>query len=171
MKKIIVALLMFTLLFCSCTDVPSSPKLEMTNESGERITEPVDAEIYHKLYQSVDQENIFQYGPYCFFKNSDGNAVVIKYYDHDLKIIERAERYPATHLPSVSDFEQVKEGMDMFEVVELVGLPARSVTFGLVSLDFLTASQDIFFRMSFELSGSSYVVLDISQCEEPQTAQ
>lgn len=200
MKKIMNWLLLIALLLSSCTkDLPDidqdSDGIDVvTNtiiedkiiENSENVTEliteqinvPTELEDFRELLEGVPEEDVLNYKGYGFFKDEAGNSVVIEYQyssDGKTRIVAGGKYYFTVPLPSVSDFEKVKEGMNIFEVVELVGLPVRSTTFGMTSLDFLTASEDIYIRIYFkssEIVGTpSLIVTEVDQREEPKTIE
>ena len=201
MKKIITWLLLIALLLSSCTNdfpeidqdtdgidvttnaTPEDTTVEESENMIEQTTEPIhiptEVAEFEELWQSVPEEDVFNYGGYGFFKDQAGNSVVVEYrYSSDGKnrIVGGGKYYLAAPLPSVSDFERVKEGMDIFEVVELVGLPVRSSTFGMTSLDFLTASENTYIQIYFKtpeifVGTPSLIVTDVVEREEPQTKE
>ena len=76
------------------------------------------------------------------YKNDDNKDVLIQF-TRDTDTVYRIEAYEHTE-PERELFASIIEGMDVFEVVEIVGLPQRSVTSGISSTDFLLENGDVF---------------------------
>ena len=111
---------------CSTTDKISQIKKGMTYEE------------FSALMQDV---SVFEYGMCAFFEYENKNVVVG--FGDDTKVI-RIEVYADVGEVPESAFEAIQPGMTVYEVVQLVGLPFRSTTFGLSTLDFLCENGDVF---------------------------
>ena len=84
----------------------------------------------------------FSYNGCLFYKNDDNKDVVIQF-TRDTDTVYRIEAYEHTE-PERELFASIIEGMDVFDVVEIVGLPQRSATSGITSTDFLLENGDVF---------------------------
>jgi hypothetical protein len=135
--RISIFILVFALLLCSCG----------TNEvKYDKVSIGMTYEEFHSF---MDGKDVFSYGHYAFWTDENGNEIVVRFSNPELKI-DRIEHFPRQGAkPTSEDFEKISVGMDMFDVVERVGKPFRSVTSGLMTLDFLAEDETVY-RVSFD---------------------
>ena len=86
-------------------------------------------------------EKMFGYCGYVFFANENGESVVVEF-SADRKQVARVETFPAVASMSEDGAQKIVPGMSVFDVVAIAGLPCRSATFGISSLDFHGDSAD-----------------------------
>ena len=157
MKRLlaIFCLISCLVLYCSCDYSNKGDPTSSTTYNG--ITTSVTTGIegssayvgmtYDEFVEKHIDISYEQYWQYVFFVNSDGNSAVIKF-SGDGKKIEKIASYAAVS-PKAEDFSSLQTDMTIFDVVEKVGLPFRSVTSGLQTLDF-KASNDEMFRINWK---------------------
>ena len=106
-------------------------------------------------------DSFFVYGYYVFFEYDDFNYVYFsRAPSKSPQILYSYEKKEVVD----EDFEKIKVGMEVQEVVEIVGLPFDSYTSGVSSLAFKTTSGNIYsigFYWSHERTG----VLEVSDSE------
>ena len=78
-------------------------------------------------------ENGFKYLGYIFYTDENGRSAIAQI-DYENNIVKN-QSYNKVKVNEQS-FKKVKNGMNPFDVVKLVGIPFRSVTSGLITLDF-----------------------------------
>ena len=108
--------------------------------------------------QFTENEEIFKFLNYAFYESSNEVAVVAKL-DHDKKEVVEIKEFD-TVIPTAQTFSKIERGMSVYEVVELVGLPTRSVTFGFASTDFET--DDGVWRVQWDTDLSKEIMTVIS---------
>jgi site-specific DNA-adenine methylase len=82
---------------------------------------------------------------YSFFVDSEERGTVVRFdpvYVTDVKTVSIKKA-------SIENQNKIQKGMDVFSVVETVGIPFQSVTSGICSLDFLTEA-DTAFRITWD---------------------
>lgn len=124
MKKFLFFLLITVFILSSCA---GSDVSEDTGDSQFQIGMTRDDVL------SADAE-CFQYLAYLFCKNNEGNNVVCKL-NNDRQLIEKIWEFPSVE-PTREAFSAICKGMTVTDVVKTVGLPFRTATFGLSTLDF-----------------------------------
>ncbi len=151
-KLLIIALVVLSsipLLFSSCS---LADKGQGGHES-ERETNTVEigglqiGMSYDEALAVVESDNTWMFHDYMFTKDTTGTGLAVKFGNdpHVITAIQAVE--PIT--PDAHSFEQIEQGMTVFEVVERVGIPTRSVTFGLCTVDYECPNGDIF-RISWD---------------------
>jgi len=100
---------------------------------------------YEDYLKLMKKESVLELCSYVFIK--DGNNNVVVKFDADSEKVETIRFFTKKSVSS-EDFSTITSGMNMFEVVEKVGLPFRSITFGLTTLDFLAEHNNIY-RIEF----------------------
>ena len=76
----------------------------------------------------------FEYIGYLFYRDTEGQNVVARF-DQDMKRIEEIKMFDPVSIDAQA-FETLRVGMTIYEVVERIGLPTGSYTFGIASLNF-----------------------------------
>lgn len=105
---------------------------------GGQLSVGMDNQAFLEL--ADDQRGFLQDGPYVFFANAGNNYVaLLDYKTGKVKALYSFESV----MPMNEDFSKIKEGDDMFTVVELVGLPI-GFTSGMKGLSFKSRSGKIF---------------------------
>lgn len=125
MKKYIIILLSFviSLNFAGCINT-NTPNEAVTAEQLIGLT----ANEFHELFPEV---NCFQYTYYTFFRNEQNDHCVV-HFNESTFLIDEAKYYNAKTIDkSDRSFNQLTEGMTIYEVVERVGIPTKSRTSGL----------------------------------------
>lgn len=93
-----------------------------------------DDSVYTNNVKSVsDIKNGFKYLGYIFYTDENGRSAIAQI-DYENNIVKN-QSYNKVKVNEQS-FKKVKNGMNPFDVVKLVGIPFRSVTSGLITLDF-----------------------------------
>jgi len=106
-------------------------------------TENLAVGMTYEEFQSLHADVDFQkYRGYIFYVDADQNNIVVKL-DADGQTIEKFEIFPAIQ-PNAEAFFAIRKGMNVFEVVEAVGVPFQSVTHGISSSDFKGTDGTIF---------------------------
>lgn len=108
--------------------------------------------------QLTETEEVFTFLNYAFYEKSNEVAVVAKL-DHDKKEVVEIKEFD-TVTSTAEAFSKIERGMSVYEVVELVGLPTRSVTFGIASTDFET--EDGVWRVQWDTDPSKEIITVIS---------
>ena len=124
------------------------------------------ASSYTELEVGMSYTESLQYLPetaksfdvYTCFTQGDENIVVE--YDGLFEKIVQIRSFDAV-FPSEEDFSKVTPQMSFLEVVEQVGIPKRSVTFGISSTDFESA-EGTYFRIIWD---SQMKVYDVSKLD------
>ncbi|MBE6596102.1 MAG: hypothetical protein E7641_00370 [Ruminococcaceae bacterium] len=145
MKKIslVLALLLIFSLLASCNEGDTPPEntttavtttAATTDATTVATTYPPDlkttsafddieikagTDVYDIFKKLVDDPNVIRFGNNFMFTNSNYENVVIQFNSDNDKII-RMEKYPWT---SAKDLSGLKNGMPIFDVVALIGLP------------------------------------------------
>ena len=117
----------------------------------------------------VEKYDVFRYMKWMFWKDENGNHCIAEL-SSDYKTINKAHFFLNTQIiPTKENFESITYGMDMFDVVEKVGIPFRSVTSGLATLDFL-ADDGTVYRVN--ISSKDRTVIEVVVAENaPQTPE
>lgn len=90
--------------------------------------------VYTNNVKSVsDIKNGFEYLGYIFYTDENGRNAIAQI-DYENNIVKN-QSYNKLKV-NENSFNKVKKGMNPFDVVKLVGIPFRSVTSGLITLDF-----------------------------------
>ena len=121
--------LILVLLFSSCS-------------IADKISQINVGMTYDEFSALMQDKSVFYYG-LCAFFEYEGKNVVVGFDGDDRKVIKK-EVYADVGTAPASAFEAILPGMTVYEVVQLVGLPFRSATFGLSTLDFLCDNGDIY---------------------------
>lgn len=103
----------------SGTDLPSEIEIGMTRSDFKMLTEGTE---------------VFNYIMYSFFQDQEGQDVTILWGNNGTTIakINRVPHVVAT----VEGFRSLEAGMDVFEVVNRIGLPFDSFTSGMITMAF-----------------------------------
>lgn len=142
-KTILLCLLLVVTLFVSCAS-KREIKIGMSYDELDRI----------------NSENLyFNYRGYVFYVDSNGDNAVAEFGKSNS--IETIKSFPKVK-PSRKDFLEISNGMTVYEVVERVGIPFRTATFGVSSLDFKARDGSIF-RVCW--SGLDMTVIDVYEVE------
>lgn len=145
--KFMIAILMVSLI------VLSSCNSNTDNGSAEALN------TYDKLVSEYPNMHIQQYRGYVFYVDENGNNVVAELGD-DYNTFVKTEKSPNVE-PTIDDFSLIKAGMSVFEVVQKVGLPIGSHSFGLSTLIF-EATDGTKFRINWS---ADMTVIEISAIE------
>ena len=159
----------------SITEPATEPATEpitepATEPATESITEP-ETEFYigmsYSDFLSATEENDTLVCLGCYAYLLDESTDVIVKFDNECLNVECIEKY--THKAvSSEEFSKISNGMTIYEVVETIGLPYGSFTFGMLTLNF--ASSDGMALMVYFESGSNMVVTGTSVVDyEPTT--
>ena len=138
-----ILILVFTLLFCSCEKF-NAVSIGMTHD---------------EFYSFMEGKDVFSYGNYAFWSDENGNDFVAEFSSKELKIIRIEHFSRQDKKPTSDDFKKITAEMDMFNVVEIVGNPFRTVTSGLATLDFLSNDETVY-RIDFDAS-NGYKVIEV----------
>ena len=84
-----------------------------------------------------EDDGVLEIAHHKFYKNSDGKLVVEHWRYPNAQPAQLVEtKYFDPVTPTADDFAKIENGMTVFEVVELVGLPKERVTSGAITMDF-----------------------------------
>lgn len=87
--------------------------------------------------ETVPDDARFDYLEYSFFNDDKGNNCVVRFDKYGDGSIAELRIFPSKSTDvSAESFASINEGMTLFEVVEKVGLPTGTATFGFASLVF-----------------------------------
>ena len=163
MRKLWILVLITVLSLSACT-------LKKSPESGQSGADTVPEEpgadairlgmTYDDIAWTDGDPRFQQYFNYLFCETSDGKNMVAEF-GRESQIIEKIEVFPAVQ-PESEAFSAIQEGMNLFDVVEKVGIPTDSVTFGLATLNFDSADGSVF-CITFDYSQMS--VIDVCQVD------
>ena len=82
--------------------------------------------------------NAFSYIDYSFYEKSNGDGVVV-HFGSTNHAVDDVRIYSATSIDnSEESFSKIEEGMSVYEVVSLVGVPYRTNTSGMITMVFAT---------------------------------
>lgn len=127
MKLILLIIMIMSLSSCESNDI------ELPFKEGESY----ESDYY------MNFDNFLYYGPY-YYLEYEGYNVVVK----QEEVIQRIEIYKKKKVTE-RDFEKLKLGMDMFEVVERVGLPCFVVNDRTLPLLHFYTFNNIKYEMAF----------------------
>ena len=147
-REMMILVLITTLFFASCTAMPEN-NAELS--SGDMTSDSMISRIsvgmtYDDILWTKDQPQFRLFFNYLFCNDSGRNMVAE--FGKESETIEKIEVFPDTQ-PAPAAFEAIQEGMNIFDVVERVGVPINSATFGLKTLDFESIDGDIY-RIQFD---------------------
>ncbi len=157
MNKKFLSLLLFLCFFmlsaCASFDDPSevtdtASNTISANEPSQNTIESSydntmrDSMSRDEFVSKYDQKIVLEYDCYIFVK-SENSSIVAEIDTGDYKTIKQVQTF-AYVTPEANDFSKITVGMNVFEVVEKVGLPSGSETFGLSTLDFKCSDNTVF---------------------------
>lgn len=131
--------------------------------------------VYDGAYVGMSDENFhnlfpdneaFHYMYYSFYTNSIGDYVVARVYNH--QIVELKCIRKLTTNPSEANFNRIKDGTDLVNVVAMVGIPYDSFTSGMSTCAFHCSngkSYTIFWNPVKTDNGIKFVSSDILSYE------
>lgn len=130
MKKLIAVLLLLTLLcLAACAKKEDGATVSTTEAGFDRLAVGMRYDEVERLtIEHVDAFNL------VFCRDEAGNSLVGEYGTDDGRICA-VRSFPAVTADAAA-FASVSVGMEIFDVVERVGVPVGARTFGLASLDF-----------------------------------
>ncbi len=140
MKKLplILYITVLILSFCACTKpILSTEKRVVQLETGMTYDDVLSV-----------QEGCIPYQNYVFYRNSEGNNVVCKF-NEDTQLLDEIMEFSLVE-PTMESFSGIRKGMTVADVVKTVGLPIRSATFGLATLDF-NCTDGTVYRISWDI--------------------
>ena len=99
-----------------------------------------DAETFPKcdgehIEVDIPEEGVFSYYYFSYYKDESGNNVVVQKCTEHNKFIKKQSYADPQYVKE--DFYKLEAEMDIYQIVEMVGIPCRSTTFGVSSTDFL----------------------------------
>ena len=107
----------------------------------------------------------FCYREYIFCKSDGENNVVCKV-NSDTSLVEEVMEFPPAE-PKKEAFSAICEGMTVTDVVKTVGLPFRTATFGLSTLDF-QADDGTVYRIQWD---EDMKVIDMTEIPDTSPCQ
>ena len=159
--RISILILVCALLLCSC---------------GRTAYDEVSVGMTYDEFESfMDGKDVFAYGRYAFWRDENGDEFVVEFSGKEFKVNRMRSFSRQGVKPTSEDFENIIAGMGIFEVVERVGIPFRSVTSGFTTFDFL-ADDGTVYRINFDASNGygndmctfgseEYIVLEVNMVE------
>lgn len=112
-----------------------------------------------------DQEAFFQLGSYLFYVGKNGNNVVVELDGKHKEIKNVKAFYPVNS--NKKAFSEITEGMDIYEVVEMVGIPFRETTSGFRTSDFKAEDGSVFRIYWYEsLNDNTMTVTSVIEVED-----
>ncbi len=138
-KSIVILLILSILTLCvSCSS--KDDQSEISGSLKDYETETKDCDMSHMEFSLPSEPaDEFSYGKYIFYRDNNGKNVIVERCIHLCGRYTNAQEFDAVE-PTDETFEKIEEGMTVYEVVELVGLPYTSTTFGRSSMVFSTAA-------------------------------
>ena len=130
-QKFLLLFLLVALILTGCSKM-SEEKIETLETRPECNGEHVEVDI--------PEENVFAYYTFCFYRDADGNSIVVEKCSEHHEAIN-VQSYPDPHFVK-EDFYKLNDGMDIYEIVELVGVPTDSFTSGVFSTNFIMDDGD-----------------------------
>lgn len=96
-------------------------------------------------------QSAFNYLNYAFYEKENGDGVVV-HFETDTGTIDDIRIYSKDSIKRTKEnFEKIKGGMSLYEVVSMVGIPCRTNTSGPITMVFATEDGEeysIYFRQS-----------------------
>ena len=93
---------------------------------------------------TIPDEARFDYLDFSFYKNLFGDPVVVRF-NLDADVIADIQVYPKLRTDtSLKAFSELEKGMSIYDVVSKVGVPYRSSTSGMISMDFIANDGTVF---------------------------
>lgn len=157
-------ILVLSMLLASCSSCASC-----RSEDGE-FPEPSNEVRVGMKYNDVketikNKEAFFQLVGYLFYVDKNGNNVVVEL-DGKSKEIKNVKAFYQVK-PDEKAFSEITEGMNIYEVVEKVGIPFRSVTFGALTSDFKAEDGSVFRIYWYEsLNDNTMTVTSVIEVED-----
>lgn len=117
----------------------------------------------HSEYSVVIEEGMrFDIMEYSFYEEKDGDNVLVRF-DLATNTIDELRTYPANTIDnSKENFSKIKEGMTVYEVVSLVGVPHRTNTSGMLTMVF-DADDGTEYCIYFDIDHSDSTPLSVSK--------
>ena len=119
MKKVWILALCLMLLLCGCSEFTYAP---------EENPEWVQTGITIEEFQERLEENGFEVGNCAgwYITGKKGNQVIVARnnwtaYAYDEDTVEEVRIYTISQAPPEKNFKKIEKGMDLFQVVELIG--------------------------------------------------
>jgi len=140
-KITILCLILVVAMLSSCSSCSSCKD----NESD--FPKPSDEVKVGMKYKDAietieNKEGFFQLGSYLFYVDENGNNTVVELDGKSIEVKSVKAFYQVK--PDKKAFSEITEGMDVYKVVEKVGIPFRSVTSGLRTSDFKATGGSVF---------------------------
>jgi hypothetical protein len=86
---------------------------------------------------TISDEDRFDCLNFSFYKNLFGDSVVVRF-SADFNTVADVQVYSKLGTnTSVKAFSEIETGMSIYDVVSKVGIPNRSTTSGMISMDFV----------------------------------
>lgn len=134
--------IIFTLLpLASCSRLPTSPSVQTSDTIPSAEKSLSIGMTYSEVSNLKGEYMFFHY--YVFYLNNDSHSIQIGEFGKDTERVETITEFPVPEATSEA-FTRITEGMTVTEVIRLVGMPFRSATFGIDSLDFQSMTGTIF---------------------------
>ena len=113
---------------------------------------------YEDLCDLLENKKSYQYYNYIFLTNKWGNPIVVELNYNDFSVSKIRCYSSLWTSTSPHAFEQIEEGMSIFEVTSRVGLPFGSTTFGMNSLSYYdTSGNECRIYLTYDEDYSFYV--------------
>ena len=107
----------------------------------------------------MEGNDVFLYGPYAFWHDERENYFAAEFSNESFEISRIESFSNRDGKPTKRDFENIIEGMDIFQVVEILGNPLGSTTSGLSTLDF-EADDGMVYRIHLDAT-AGYKVIEV----------
>lgn len=157
---LILMIVISSYVFISCLSYQDEG-LDKTSVDSQKV---IKGQTRGEFEQLIGKEEVLFYQKYAFFVDCNEKQVIVEFNDSS----ESGSKVECIYTDFVSreditteSFENVEIGMSVVEVCEIVGLPFRSVTHGLATLDYMTCDNAVY-RIQWD---SQMRVLDISKLE------
>ena len=96
------------------------------------------------LRSTLAERDYFEYAPYIFYTNRYGDYVTVRLSDDHSVVSELTCSKKLAANPSPANFARIEVGMELSEVVRIVGIPFASFTSGLDSVAFRCSSGEVY---------------------------
>lgn len=115
---------------------------------------------YHEHHETA-----FSYLSFSFYEKENGDGVVV-HFDDATGTIDDIRVYPSNSVTKTKEsFMRIKEGMSLYEVVSLIGVPYRTNTSGTITMVFATDAGEEYSVYFHQDSSDGLVVARILELE------
>lgn len=151
--KNFILLLMTAIILLSCISCKADDKMHLEYKKTNIDSSSITAETtYEECVELFGEKDVRRFFDCAFFVDKNGKNTVVQFSLEDAKNqkVKRIEVFDKKKMSS-EDISGVPLEIDIFEVVEKIGLPIGSNTSGLKTLDFESSDGKII-RVQFDMN-------------------